>query len=111
MKISVNSNETSTSLTLVFLLFLGLKLAQVGVVATWSWWWVTSPLWIGLAIILAVVGVYVVCRLAVRFVGWPFNKYSNWKKQQRAAAREEEARKVREANTSCTVENRFRRRL
>ncbi len=30
----------------LFLLFLGLKLAEVGTVATWSWWWVTSPLWI-----------------------------------------------------------------
>ncbi len=35
----------------VFLLFLGLKLFGV---IDWSWWWVTSPLWIGLAIALAV---------------------------------------------------------
>ena len=25
------------------------KLAEIGVVATWSWWWVTSPLWIPFA--------------------------------------------------------------
>lgn len=34
----------------LFLIFLVLKL--VGVI-TWSWWWVTAPLWIG--VILAVV--------------------------------------------------------
>ena len=28
---------------LLFLLFLGLKLAGA---INWSWWWVTSPLWI-----------------------------------------------------------------
>ena len=40
---------------LLFLLFLGLKLGGVGQVATWPWWWVTSPLWIGVAIYLAIV--------------------------------------------------------
>lgn len=32
--------------SLIFLIFLILKLAEIGQVATWSWWWVTSPLWI-----------------------------------------------------------------
>jgi len=32
---------------IIFLIFLTLKLAEVGAVATWSWWWVTCPLWIG----------------------------------------------------------------
>lgn len=36
---------------MIFIIFLILKLAEVGVVATWSWWWVTSPLWIPLAFI------------------------------------------------------------
>lgn len=42
-------DENTPKLTLtkgMFLLFLGLKLAQVGMVADWSWWWVTSPMWI-----------------------------------------------------------------
>jgi hypothetical protein len=34
----------------LFLLFLGLKLGHV---ITWSWWWVTSPLWLPLALALA----------------------------------------------------------
>jgi hypothetical protein len=36
----------------LFLIFLTLKLAKVGVVANWSWWWVTSPLWIVPSIII-----------------------------------------------------------
>jgi hypothetical protein len=31
---------------ILFLIFLVLKLAKIGEVADWSWWWVTSPLWI-----------------------------------------------------------------
>jgi hypothetical protein len=34
----------------VFLIFLVLKLAGIGAVATWSWWWVTCPLWIGITL-------------------------------------------------------------
>lgn len=34
--------------TLLFVLFLGLKLGNV---IDWSWWWVTSPLWIPIATI------------------------------------------------------------
>ncbi len=48
--------------TLVFLLFLILKLAGLTVVATWSWLWVTSPLWIpfalGVAVLLLVGGFF-----------------------------------------------------
>jgi len=36
------------SFPMLFLLFLVLKLTGV---ITWSWWFVTMPLWIGLAII------------------------------------------------------------
>jgi len=41
----------------IFLIFLFLKLAGIGEVATWSWWWVTSPLWMPLGICLAILGV------------------------------------------------------
>jgi hypothetical protein len=33
------------------LIFLTLKLGGWGVVATWSWWWVFSPLWIPLGMV------------------------------------------------------------
>ena len=39
-----------TFLQALFLVFLVLKLTGKTVVATWSWWWVTVPLWGGLAI-------------------------------------------------------------
>ena len=37
--------------TILFLIFLTLKLGGWGVVATWSWWWVFSPLWIPISLI------------------------------------------------------------
>jgi len=47
--------------TILFLIFLTLKLGGWGVVATWSWWWVFSPLWIpvvliGIVILIAFLG-------------------------------------------------------
>lgn len=58
------SNNTQTSSiglgTLVFIVFLYLKLAEIGPVANWSWWWVTSPLWIPL---ILVVGTFLVLGL------------------------------------------------
>ena len=36
---------------LLFLLFLGLKLTNQ---IDWSWWWVTAPLWGGIAIVLLI---------------------------------------------------------
>lgn len=54
------ANEKSSSgigiTTLVFVVFLVLKLAEIGTVATWSWWWIFSPLWIhAILVILAVI--------------------------------------------------------
>ena len=46
--------------TLMFLVFLVLKL--IGVI-NWSWWWVTSPLWIALSI------VFVICVIAGLVIG------------------------------------------
>ena len=43
-----------TFLEVLFLIFLVLKLTGKTVVATWSWWWVTAPLWGGLAIDLVI---------------------------------------------------------
>ena len=43
-----------TFLEVLFLIFLVLKLTGKTVVASWSWWWVTAPLWGGLAIVLVI---------------------------------------------------------
>jgi len=42
------------------ILFIGLKL---GGVISWSWWWVLSPIWISLLVILLCVGII----LAIKF--------------------------------------------
>ena len=63
----MSSSKSKTAsfpiLGILGLIFVTLKLAEIGVVATWSWWWVWSPFWIPLAIVLgifAVAGVGVV---------------------------------------------------
>ena len=50
----------SMLLILLFILFLGLKLAEVGQVANWSWWWVTSSLWLLPLVILIILGIVVI---------------------------------------------------
>jgi hypothetical protein len=50
-----NSKSASIGLgTILFLIFLTLKLAGLGVVATWSWWWVFSPILIPIAALLII---------------------------------------------------------
>jgi len=46
---------------LLAIVFIALKLAGIGAVATWSWWWVLSPLWIPFALVLVVAIVAAVC--------------------------------------------------
>lgn len=47
--IQKTSSSGITLLGLVFIVFLTLKLCNV---ITWSWWWVTAPLWGGFAMLL-----------------------------------------------------------
>ena len=47
-------------LNLLFLVFLVLKLTNV---ITWSWWWVTAPLWIPVAIVVGVLAIVFVCAI------------------------------------------------
>lgn len=48
---------------LIFIIFIILKLTNV---ITWSWWWITSPLWLPIAIGLFLAGLAVL--LAIIFV-------------------------------------------
>jgi hypothetical protein len=52
--------KSGSGVPLLFLVFLVLKLTNV---ISWSWWWVTSPLWIPLAIALPVIGFCLVMHL------------------------------------------------
>jgi hypothetical protein len=47
---NISRNGSFIFFGFLFIVFLILKLTNVIV---WSWWWVTSPLWFGIAIILA----------------------------------------------------------
>jgi hypothetical protein len=52
-----NGKVIGTGLTfmqVLFLVFLVLKLTETSVVATWSWWWITAPLWGGVALFFAI---------------------------------------------------------
>lgn len=51
-----NSSRGVGPLSIMFLIFMTLKL--MGYI-TWSWWWVTLPLWGGIALII-LIGVLVV---------------------------------------------------
>lgn len=65
---SNNMSETKTVKSggigfcgLLAIVFIALKLAGIGAVATWSWWWVLSPLWIPFALVLVVAIVAAIC--------------------------------------------------
>ena len=47
---NVSINFGFPLISLVFLILMTLKLAEIGAVADWSWWWVTAPLWVPVAI-------------------------------------------------------------
>ena len=52
-------------ITPLFLIFLVLKLTKV---ITWSWWWITCPLWAPFAIIIGIVFfVFIGCYIAALF--------------------------------------------
>ena len=53
---SDNNNSGGLSLaTILFLIFLVLKLTNY---IDWSWWWVTSPLWISLVLVILIVSIF-----------------------------------------------------
>jgi len=63
MKKKNPSPATGLSLpVVVFVVFLILKLTNL---VTWSWWWITSPLWI-VAALVVVLAVISFCVLAFR---------------------------------------------
>lgn len=55
-KMSENSSSSSGIGLggLVFVLFLALKLTGIDPVVSWSWWWITSPLWISAAFVILI---------------------------------------------------------
>ena len=68
MASSKTTSGVSTTMVL-FLIFLTLKLTGL---ISWSWWWVTSPLWIPIALalsILIIIASVIIIALALGFSG------------------------------------------
>ncbi|MCH5167866.1 MAG: hypothetical protein J1F35_08310 [Erysipelotrichales bacterium] len=64
----MNTNSASSGIslsTILFVVFLVLKLTNT---IDWSWWWVTSPLWIpfGLVILFAII-ILIICLFSTSF--------------------------------------------
>lgn len=70
-KSSVTVGGTSF-LNLLFLVFLVLKLTNV---ITWSWWWVTAPLWMPIAV---VIGFLVVVFVVAIITAGTTNRDQKW---------------------------------
>lgn len=70
-KIGCMSKEKQVTLfnsglpTLLFIVFLILKLTDN---IDWSWWWVTSPLWIPIVIALGLLGLIIIVALILIIV-------------------------------------------
>ena len=62
---SKKTKPGSHVLTILLLIFLTLKLANIGLVATWSWWWVTSPLWLPVTIVIAISAIILITQLLI----------------------------------------------
>lgn len=52
--------QTAFGLSLPVIIFVVFLILRLTAVILWSWWWVTSPLWITFAIIMALSILYVV---------------------------------------------------
>ena len=59
MASNTNSSGGIGFLGMLAILFIGLKLTNY---VTWSWWWVLSPLWGPLAILISIGLIWVVLR-------------------------------------------------
>jgi hypothetical protein len=49
-----DGSRSTPVLFILFLVFLILKLTST---ITWSWWWVTAPLWMPVALVFGIIGV------------------------------------------------------
>jgi hypothetical protein len=65
-----NSGAAGSGITLgglTFIVFLVLKLCKV---IDWSWWWVTAPLWIPIALFVGICGVVIVVAFFVGVISY-----------------------------------------
>lgn len=77
-KLTISIGNLSLS-TVLFIVFLVLKLTGY---ITWSWWWVTAPLWVGPALFFGIFAIALCLGLAglilytlYELITYIFNKY------------------------------------
>lgn len=46
-------------LSLLGVAFVVLKICNVEPIASWSWWWVTAPFWLGAALVIAILALVI----------------------------------------------------
>lgn len=66
----MNDNKTSVEISfsvVLFLVFLVLKLTNV---IDWSWWWVTSPLWISTGLALVGILILIIWYAIAKLTDW-----------------------------------------
>lgn len=100
---SSESSTTSSGVSTIGLLGIALIVLKLTKVIDWSWWWVTSPFWGGIALVIIVViiagiiGYYMNKRKEKRFNSMKngdFNPFqAKHKKRSRFAQRLEEMQK------------------
>lgn len=66
---SKSSSGGSGITTILLVIFVTLKLLNVAPVAQWSWWWVFSPFWIPLCILLAIFVPIMVYKVVANWFG------------------------------------------
>ena len=64
-----------------------LKLAGIAPVAAWSWWLVTMPFWLGLAIIAAILSLMALFAGACYLIAWALDANDTRKRRRRLASK------------------------
>lgn len=62
---NISTNGGVGFLGALTILFIALKLTHV---IDWSWWWVLSPIWIPVAVVLGIIAVVAIVMLIVKVV-------------------------------------------
>lgn len=60
--------------TLLFIIMFVMKVLGIGAVATWSWWWVTAPLWGPIALSLLIVIGFLVTSFVIALIAYVTEK-------------------------------------
>lgn len=77
---STTQSQSQTGISFLgalFLIFMTLKLTDF---IDWSWWYVTAPLWGGVALCLVILALLLVIWCVVKFLEWAFKDRSRNRK-------------------------------